>query len=121
MIDPAADREPIEPFLKWLGGKRWIAPQIASIVGSFLRGTYYEPFLGGGAVFFQVRPHNAVLSDINKDLIHTYMAVRSSPGKLISRLKQMDVSAEDYLRIRAEQPRGKLQRAARFLLATFWF
>ncbi len=60
------------PFLKWPGGKRWAAPHIVEIIRKYLTGTYYEPFLGGGAVFFHLRPERAVLSDINDDLINTY-------------------------------------------------
>src|SRR5437868_606257 len=45
-----------EPFLKWPGGKRWAARQIAEVIRPWLRGRYFEPFLGGGAVFFRTMP-----------------------------------------------------------------
>ena len=60
----------IKPFLKWPGGKRWIAKKLALTITARLKGKYYEPFLGGGAVFFALRPKDATISDINSDLIN---------------------------------------------------
>ena len=68
------------PFLKWPGGKRWIATTVATILGPS-RSTYFEPFLGGGAVFFRVQPHRAILSDTNDDLICAFKAVRDAPDQ----------------------------------------
>jgi DNA adenine methylase len=110
-----SNRNPITPFLKWPGGKRWLAPVIADLVRSQLSGTYYEPFVGGGAVFFQLQPSNAVLSDINHDLISTYLEVREHTIQLIDRVKRFPVSERDYYEIRASNPAGALDRAARFL------
>ena len=70
------DGEPAKPFLKWPGGKRWAAERIAKIVNRYLIGRYYEPFLGGGAVFFQLRPAKATLGDINSELIGVYETIR---------------------------------------------
>jgi DNA adenine methylase len=104
-----------DPFLKWPGGKRWAAPLIATIVNRHLRGTYYEPFLGGGAVFFQVKPARAVLSDINEELISLYLAVQRNPVGVIQRLKGIPVTKSHYLRVRSVRPRGVLNQAARML------
>jgi DNA adenine methylase len=63
------------PPLKWAGGKRWAAKVIkAHIPSSFER--YFEPFLGGGAVFFSLAPESAVLSDTNEELVTAYNALR---------------------------------------------
>jgi len=103
------------PFLKWPGGKRWAAPVIAPLITASLGGTYYEPFLGGGAVFFHLRPAKAVLCDVNPDLVETYQAVLRNPAGVIERLRRMRVNKRSYYETRADVPRGDLQRAARFL------
>jgi DNA adenine methylase len=103
------------PFLKWPGGKRWAAPIIAPLVTASLTGTYYEPFLGGGAVFFHLRPKKAVLCDVNADLVETYQAVFRNPTGVLERLKRIRVNKRSYYETRAEVPRGDLMRAARFL------
>lgn len=63
------------PFLKWAGGKRWLVSKLGDVVPSFT-GRYFEPFLGGGALFFAMRPKEAILSDLNSELIDTYNAIK---------------------------------------------
>ena len=104
-----------EPLLKWPGGKRWAAPRIAGIINRVLTGTYIEPFLGGGAVFFQVRPKKALLGDINTDLIATYRTVSQSPDAVLRALRRLRVSEDDYYRVRDREPRTEVTRAAQFL------
>lgn len=103
------------PFLKWPGGKRWAAARIAACVREYLRGKYYEPFLGGGAVFFELCPGRAVLSDVNRELIIAYQQVRRSPRELSRAVRRLTVSEIEYRRIRDSSPRSPLQAAARFL------
>jgi DNA adenine methylase len=78
------------PFLKWAGGKgqvyRAIKPQLHEIGPD---ATYFEPFLGGGAVFFQVKPRRAVLNDLNAALIATFEEVKSGTSKLLSQLHRL--------------------------------
>jgi DNA adenine methylase len=103
------------PFLKWPGGKRWASQLITSLLGQPISGTYYEPFLGGGAVFFSLRPKRAVLSDTNADLINTYRKVRDYPTDVLRRLKRLNVDEATYYRIRRTDPKDPLERAVRFL------
>ena len=105
------------PLLKWPGGKRWLAPAILPIIERHLArgGTYFEPFAGGAAVFFALRPARAVLSDVNEELIETYAAVRDHAKVVTTALRRMKVTAEEYYRIRASRPRTAVSRAARFL------
>ena len=70
-----------KPLIKWPGGKRALAGSILKYVPEQF-GTYYEPFLGGGAVFFALRPESAVLSDTNVDLINAYIQVRDNAEAL---------------------------------------
>jgi DNA adenine methylase len=80
-----------------------------------LRGKYYEPFLGGGAVFFALRPNRAVLSDINAELIVTYQQVQTRPAELTQAVRLLKVSSKDYRRVRISKPQRPLDVAARFL------
>ena len=75
------------PFLKWAGGKRWLATrELWRFPKSF--DTYYEPFLGSGAIFFALSPTKAVLSDANRDLILAYEAIKNNCEAVLSYLKQ---------------------------------
>jgi DNA adenine methylase len=74
------------PFLKWVGGKRSILPELLSRMPKKYA-TYYEPFLGGGALFFASQPKYGYLSDINFHLIITFQVVRDNPDDLIRKLK----------------------------------
>jgi DNA adenine methylase len=107
---------PLAPFLKWPGGKRWAAWYIASKVRERLKGRYIEPFLGGGAVFFHLRPSGrCVLSDVNKDLVNIYRVIRDHSDDVIERLKCLRVSRSVYYRLRAAEPTDPICRATRFL------
>ena len=78
------------PFLKWAGGKSTVAPRaIARLGPTEPASTYFEPFLGGGAVFFRLQPGHAVLSDLNRALIETYTSVKANVGALISELEKL--------------------------------
>lgn len=104
-----------EPFLKWPGGKRWLADRVASMIKRTLARRYFEPFLGGGAVFFALGTQSATLSDVNPDLINTYMQVRDQCQAVLEKLKALKVSKRAYYSIRSSEPKDPLERAARFL------
>ena len=99
---------PCKPVLRWPGGKRWLAATVAQVIADIKFDCYFEPFLGGGAVFFALRPPKAVLSDINADLVNTYRQVRRVPGQLIDSLKRLPVTARTYQGLRSDRPRAKL-------------
>lgn len=104
------------PFLKWAGGKRWLSKRIVELVTP-LSGKYIEPFLGSGAVFFALRPAQALLSDLNFDLINAYKAIQSDPEKVSVLLieHQRLHSKEYYYRMRDYKPRCEYRMAARFI------
>lgn len=85
---PSSDNITLQarPFLKWVGGKRSIMPELIDRLPKEY-GDYYEPFLGGGALFFAVQPKRAYLSDINFHLVLTFQAVRDDLDRLIRNLK----------------------------------
>jgi DNA adenine methylase len=87
------------PFLKWVGGKRQLLGAIARHVPPAY-GTYHEPFLGGGAVFFHENPERAVLSDSNVRLIRTYLGVKTDVEGVIDRLQAYRYERAFYLRAR---------------------
>ncbi len=103
------------PFLRWAGGKRWLAPRLAPILLSRLSATYYEPFLGSGALFFALAAEQAVLSDINDDLIKSYQIVMKYPQRVLDRLRSIPVDSKKYYQVRESEPSDKLARAVRFI------
>lgn len=73
------------PFLKWVGGKSRVLAQLSPFLPQF-EGTYYEPFVGGGAMFFHLSPERAVLSDLNARLVNCYVQVRDNVREVIEDL-----------------------------------
>lgn len=80
-------------------------------------GCYFEPFLGGGALFFDLCPARAVLGDSNFELIHCFKIVRDKPGELIEHLTTLTIGKDEYYRIRSVNPEtlSDIARAARFI------
>lgn len=97
-IDPKSANGP-RPFIKWVGGKRQILHELVARVPKTF-GTYHEPFVGGGALFFAVRPDRAVLSDNNLRLVRTWRGVRDHVDKLISLLKKYPHDKDFFLEMR---------------------
>lgn len=86
----------IRPYLKWAGGKRQLAGVIIPKC-PFKYNTYYEPFVGGGAIFFALRPDSAVIGDLNDQLCLTYKAIKDDVVELIEKLKEHKYNnSEDY-------------------------
>ena len=90
-----------KPFLRWAGGKSWLTKHLSNIkITNF--NNYHEPFLGGASTYFYLSPtKKAFLSDLNKDLIDTYIQVRDNALEVIKSLKTFENSAEYYYEIRS--------------------
>ncbi len=115
----------IPKFIKWAGGKEKLLEQYKNLFPKKFN-SYYEPFVGGGAVFFYIKqkfqPKNIMISDINSELIDAYKIIRNSPEKLIIELKQhkeyhLSEGKKYYLTIRSTDPKNlpSLERASRFI------
>ena len=92
----------IRPFLKWAGGKRQLLPELNKYIPkkSLSKYTYYEPFIGGGALFFNLQPKTAVINDSNYELINCYQVVRDSLDELIENLRSHKHTENYYYKIR---------------------
>lgn len=113
-----------EPFLKWAGGKRQLLPMILPEIDRARPWKrYHEPFIGGGAVFFELARTGALgraqpfLSDLNEGLIEVYQALAEDVGGVIAHLaKHRDRHAHDhYYAVRAAVPEDRIARAARLI------
>lgn len=73
------------PLLKWVGGKRQLLPELTAKMPRTFN-TYFEPFIGGGAMLFELHPEKAVVGDINGELINFYNAVKNNVEPLLKLL-----------------------------------
>jgi len=112
----------VTPVVKWVGGKRQIINEIVKYVPKY--STYYEPFLGGGAVLFELQPKTAVVNDINSELISLYEVIKNNVDELIESLREHErKNGEAYFYRIREQDRDKehynlltpIQRASRLI------
>lgn len=112
----------IKPYLKWAGGKRQLLPEIMKYVPKRFN-TYYEPFIGAGAVFLHLQPKRAVINDFNSQLVMTYETIRDNVDELIVLLSEhKERNNEDYFYEIRELDRTKdfesmtnVQKAARLI------
>jgi DNA adenine methylase len=112
-----------KPFVKWVGGKRQLLKQFRDMdlypPHNFdaYKNTYFEPFAGGGAVFFDLLPKKAILSDSNKDLVITYNVIKNNVEDLIKSLRKHKHNKEYFLKIRAQKVStlSDIEIASRFI------
>ncbi|WP_328340814.1 DNA adenine methylase [Micromonospora sp. NBC_00421] len=105
-----------KPFLKWAGGKTRYASTLVSAAPEFT-GTYREPFLGSGAVFFELNPAKAVLSDANEELVTCFRQVAKDAEAVMKRLDEHPNTREHFAEIRRQDPAelSDVERAARVI------
>lgn len=102
------------PFVKWAGGKTQILPYLLQYIpGEY--GSYIEPFIGGGALFYSLQPQKAILGDANIDLIYTYQVVKDNVEALIALLGTYVYNKDFYYNLRKQEPIDPVERAARFI------
>ena len=105
-----------QPFLKWAGGKTQLLEELLKRVPKNFN-TYYEPFIGGGALYFAISPAKAVIADINDDLVNVYNVVRDNPEELLDALSKYKNDKDFYYEIRSQDQNllSPLDRAARLI------
>lgn len=111
-----------QPFLKWAGGKRQLLSEIRKYIPKSYKG-YFEPFVGAGAVLFDIQPSEAFINDANSELINCYKVIKKAPEELIKlALEHKRNNSKDYfLRLRALDREANFnqlpatQRAARII------
>ena len=108
------------PIVKWVGGKRQLMFELLkNMPENYNR--YFEPFIGGGALFFELQPVNAYISDMNEELINLYQVVRDNVDELVADLQKHDISKEYFMEIRnidrTEEYKNwsNIQKASRFI------
>lgn len=116
MSTQATEKLAPRPFLKWAGGKSKLIGQYLPYFPTDFK-NYYEPFLGGGAVFFHLLPVEAILMDINQELINTYCCVRDNVELLIELLSEHRArhSGDYYYCLRSRTTGSDIERAARLI------
>jgi len=108
------------PVVKWAGGKRQLIFELLqNLPENYNR--YFEPFIGGGALFFELQPENAYISDVNEELINLYRVIQNDVETLIEELAKHQVNKEYFLEIReidrtpAYKKWTNVQKASRFI------
>lgn len=109
----------IKPVLKWAGGKTKLLKDILPRIPEQIN-TYCEPFIGGGSVCFALQPKNAVIADINSDIIAVYRTIQTNPDQLIDELAKYKNESGEFYTIRQMDrqpgwPPNDITRAARML------
>ena len=103
------------PFLRWAGGKSWFLPEISNYIPHQGFNNYVEPFLGGGAIFFHLKPDKAFLSDLNPELTDTYNIIKESVHAVIKEMRRYENTKDFYYKLRAKKFRNPVKKAARFI------
>lgn len=113
-------KEETYPIVKWVGGKRQLMFELLkNMPKNYNR--YFEPFIGGGALFFYLQPDNAYISDMNEELINLYQVVRDNVDELVADLQKHDISKEYFMEIRnidrteEYENWSDVQKASRFI------
>lgn len=112
-----------KPFVKWVGGKRQLMQELENNFPKQF-GTYHEPFLGGGAVMFNLLSKEPKLScnvsDFNADLILAYVTIRDKLRKLVESLENHSKnyhkdSSEYYYQVRKQEPKQQIEKVSRLI------
>jgi len=106
-----------KPFLKWAGGKGRLLNKLSKFFPKNYN-SYFEPFIGGGAVFFHLNPEKAIINDLNNELINLYNAIKKNPEKLMEELDGLQGNVDDkdfFLKMRSKKPKKELDRAVRMI------
>lgn len=104
-----------KPFLRWAGGKRWLLPVFDDLSKNIDINRYFEPFLGGGSVYFHLDAPSAFISDTNLELINTYIELRDNLDSVLKILKTFDNTKDCYYNARGCNSEDRAYNAAKFI------
>jgi DNA adenine methylase len=110
----AGEIEKCPPLFRWAGGKRRLLSQILPLLPPKYN-HYYEPFCGGAALFFELRPASATLCDKNEELINCYQQVKERPEEVIAAFQKLKRNETTYYEVRERVPQNPIARAARLI------
>ncbi len=99
----------VQPVVKWAGGKRQLLNVIEKYIPRKIT-TYYEPFVGGGAVLFSLQPKRAIINDFNSELINVYLTIKNNVDELIADLSTHRNEEDYYYRVREMDRTGELEQ-----------
>ncbi|MGL4950840.1 MAG: DNA adenine methylase [Mycoplasma sp.] len=107
----------ITPFVKWVGGKRVVIEENLKFLLPETYNRYLEPFVGGGAMLWHLQPKEALINDINDELITSYKIIKKDPTKLLKELDMLKEKHDEdfFCKIRATLPTTDLEKATRFI------
>lgn len=91
----------IQPFLKWAGGKRQLLPKIRIFIPRKYK-IYFEPFVGAGAVLFDLQPQTALINDTNEELVNCYKIIKKQPARLIAAARAHPIHARHFYHLRSQ-------------------
>ncbi len=112
-----------KPFIKWAGGKRQLLPEIKERLPPMSKSTYYEPFVGAGAVFLELQQNKAIINDLNSELMDAYISIKDNVDELIELLQTYEIKNEAnfFYEIRSKDREelfcdwSRVEKAARFI------
>ena len=105
----------LRPIIRWAGGKRWLLPEIESLANIWNPDTFYEPFVGGGAIYLGLAWPRPTISDVNEALIAAYRGIAEAPMAVEARLATLPVSRPIYERLKKTAPLSDTEHAVRLL------
>jgi DNA adenine methylase len=116
-VKSSGAEEPIKPFLRWAGSKRKLLARLTPFWQPNYHERYIEPFAGSACLFFEIRPHVAILGDNNRELVDTYRMVKAAPRRVYRRLSRIGRDADTYYQWRKRDTSGDdaTTRATRFI------
>jgi len=108
----------ILPVLRWAGGKRWLWQKYPELFPKDIN-NYFEPFLGGAAIFYKLKSENTIigncyLNDVNADLINFYECLKYDAKLFCSTVSKWDNNEQTYYTLRQASPNSKMEQACIF-------
>src|SRR5258708_32295825 len=91
----------VQPFLKWAGGKRQLLPKIRELIPRKYK-IYFEPFVGAGAVLFELQPRTALINDASEELVNCCKVVKNHPAQLVAIAGAHPINAEHFYNLRSQ-------------------